>query len=302
MWFESAHVEATRDSFPEWMALWFALLSHLGSVWFVAPAVVFCYWFRDRHRFAPWLGIVTGGYAVMVGLKELFQIARPEVGPAIEPEALPTVVALLYAPAVEFETMAFPSGHALAATIVWTMLALESDVGTGRQRLAGAAVMVVLVAFSRVAVGVHYPTDVAVGALVGVGYLAIVLWLRDRVAKTGRFTPTVALFASAATLSVFAMWSSGKPDAAALLGGSLGAALAWRYARPAREPWSLGLRGFGRALFGLALLVTVALVLLVVETTVTWFAVGLAGGLVVVGLPQCLSALSTVAAQAKSTS
>ncbi|WP_440770486.1 hypothetical protein [Natronorubrum sp. DTA28] len=80
MWFESAQVEFVRDTFPEWTAFLFAFLSHLGSAWFVAPAVVLAYWFRDRHRFASWLGIVIGGYAVMLGLKGIFETPRPDVG------------------------------------------------------------------------------------------------------------------------------------------------------------------------------------------------------------------------------
>ncbi|WP_241430584.1 hypothetical protein [Natronorubrum sulfidifaciens] len=51
MWFESTQVELVRDAFPEWMAFCFAILSYLGSVWFVAPAVVLAYWFHDRYRF-----------------------------------------------------------------------------------------------------------------------------------------------------------------------------------------------------------------------------------------------------------
>lgn len=308
MWFESAHVELVRDVFPEWMAFLFAFLSYLGSVWFVAPTVVLAYWFWDRHRFASWLAIVMGGYAVMVGLKSLFATPRPGVGPAIAPESLPTLVAFLYTPAVEVHTTSFPSGHAIAATIVWTMFALETDVGTRRQRLLGAATMVALVSLSRIGVGVHYPIDVVVGAGVGVGYLACALWVRDRIASrgpnwsektaregSGHRRAATALFALAAVLSLLALQAGGGSDAAALLGGAIGALGAWTYAMPTREPWSLSPRRVGQALFGIATLAGVALVLLVTDAILAWLLVGVAGGTLVVALPRVTSAVSTVA-------
>ncbi|EMA36313.1 phosphatase PAP2 family protein [Halobiforma nitratireducens] len=324
MWFDPSHVETVRDAFPEWMAFLFAFVSYLGSVWVVAPAVVLAYWFWDRHRFAAWIGTVMGGYAVMVGLKNVFAIPRPGVGPAISPDALPTVLAFLYAPAVEVHTMAFPSGHALAGTIVWTMLALESDLGTRRQRLAAAATVITLVGFSRVGVGVHYPIDVVAGVAVGVAYLAGVLWLRGRVA--GRVTAgpchrprravtdssarpggpakvsrtdhgvrppqcraATATFAVAAALAAIAFAISETPDAAALFGGAVGAFLAWQYATPAAEPWPLSAPYVGRALFGVSALALVALVLVVTDAVFAWLFVGLAGGLLVLALPRLTS-------------
>lgn len=61
-------------------------------------------------------------------------------------------------------TSSFPSGHAASATAFATGVALEFP-------LAGALVapLAAAVAYSRVHVGVHYVSDVAVGALVGIG-------------------------------------------------------------------------------------------------------------------------------------
>ena len=298
MWFESAQVELVRDTFPEWAAFLFAVLSYLGSVWFVAPAVVLAYWFRDRHRFASWLGIVIGGYAVMLGLKGIFETPRPGVGPAITPESLPTVVALLYSPAVEVSSTSFPSGHAVAATVVWTMFALESDVGTQRQRLFGAATMVALVGFARVGAGVHFPIDVLVGTVAGVCYLLFVLTVRHRVrARSGDHAAANATFTIAAVLALAAFWTSGRPDTMALFGGCLGCLLAWQYATPSREPWPLTLQVGIRATVGIAALALVALVLLVVESLLVWLAVGLGGGLLVVGLPRLASRTAVSRAQ-----
>ncbi|WP_440770487.1 phosphatase PAP2 family protein [Natronorubrum sp. DTA28] len=228
----------------------------------------------------------------MLGLKGIFETPRPDVGPAIAPESLPTVIALLYAPAVEVSTTSFPSGHAVAATVIWTMFALESDVGTQRQRLFGAAAMVVLVGFARVGAGVHFPIDVLVGTVAGICYLLFVLTVRHRVrARHGDHAAASATVTIAAVLAAF--WTSGRPDTMALFGGCLGCLLAWQYATPSREPWPLTLQVGIHATVGIAALALVALVLLVVESLLVWLAVGLAGGLLVVGLPR-LSSRTTV--------
>ncbi|WP_440763850.1 phosphatase PAP2 family protein [Natronorubrum sp. DTA7] len=286
MWFESAQVELVRDAFPEWMAFLFALLSYLGSVWFVVPAVVLAYWFGDRHRFAPWLGIVIGGYALMFGLKGTFTTPRPGVGPAIDPESLPTVVAVLYAPAVEVSTTSFPSGHVIAATIIWTMVALESDVATKRTRLLGAAAMIVLVGVARVGAGVHFPIDVIVGVIAGVCYLSIALTVRSYARVRGEQFATSATFAVAAVLGLATVWITRQPDRMALFGGCIGALLAWQYATPAREPWPVTLQTVVHAALAIAVLVLSALMPIVSDGALVWLAVGFTAGLIVVGFPR----------------
>ena len=70
----------------------------------------------------------------------------------------------------------FPSGHALtAAAVVVALLALVQ-----RRRstiIAGACLVVLAVAFSRLALGVHYLSDVVGGLLLGLGCALGVPWL-----------------------------------------------------------------------------------------------------------------------------
>lgn len=74
-------------------------------------------------------------------------------------------------------TSSFPSGHAMSAAIVYPTVAyLASRVQkTHRARLltmSAAALLVVLISISRVYLGVHYPSDVIAGVIVGLAWSA----------------------------------------------------------------------------------------------------------------------------------
>ena len=95
-----------------------------------------------------------------------------------------------------FSGKSFPSGHSAAAAVTYAVLALL--LGRGRPRnvrnaLAGVAVgLAVLVAETRVMLGVHWFTDVLAGIAVGWGWLAVC-----SIAFGGRFLQFGAPVASA---------------------------------------------------------------------------------------------------------
>lgn len=286
MWFESAHVEAVRDAFPEWMTFLWAFFSYLGSVWFVAPAVVLAFWFSNRHRFLPWVATIIGGYALMVGTKGYLDVGRPDIGPAISPEELPTVLGVVYAPLVEVSSSSFPSGHAIAGTIIWGMLALETNVLSRRVRLVGAAAIVTLIGFSRIVLGLHYPVDVVVGIALALGYLGVILTIRGWAADHPTIDQTTATFATVTLIAALSWVIGGRPDAAALLGGAVGLWLVWIVAPPPRDPWPVSLRELGQTTFGIGGLGVVAVLLLAFDGHAVWLLVGLLGGTVVGLLPR----------------
>lgn len=74
----------------------------------------------------------------------------------------------------------FPSGHTASSFAAAFLFYREMPKRQGVPALLLAA----LIGFSRLYIGIHYPTDVIAGALIGIGIASLVrrlfyLWLRD---------------------------------------------------------------------------------------------------------------------------
>ena len=110
---------------------------------------------------------------------------------------------------------AFPSGHATTAFVVAAALILAWPRAATRWRAAaGILGLAGLVAFSRIAVGAHWPLDVLVGAAGGWTAGAIGVWLSIRLPafsepRSIRIMATIALATSLALLFV----DIGQPEA-----------------------------------------------------------------------------------------
>ena len=99
----------------------------------------------------------------------------------IRPCDINTQVQLLIARPDEFS---FPSGHTAASFTAVAALSLS-----GEKKLWKPAFMLAcLIAFSRLYLYVHYPTDILGGILVGIaagyiGYMAVSRWMERRIKK-----------------------------------------------------------------------------------------------------------------------
>jgi undecaprenyl-diphosphatase len=117
---------------------------------------------QARHWMLTLLVAVPGGMLLNVAMKLVFARARPRFD----------------APIVELASYSFPSGHAVAATLLYGMLACyltRHAAGMGKRAaiVAGAAGMVLLVAGSRLYLGAHYLSDVLAGIAEGCAWLTI---------------------------------------------------------------------------------------------------------------------------------
>lgn len=136
-------------------------------------------WVRGWRRLAAWcVGVAAAGGLVGVGMKDAVARARP---------VLPDPVAA--APGYSF-----PSGHALNSALCCGILLVVATVAAPRawrQVVAIGAVLVALTGFDRVALGVHFASDVLAGwctaAAVVLGALGAVHL--DRLRFRGRARP-----------------------------------------------------------------------------------------------------------------
>jgi membrane-associated phospholipid phosphatase len=172
----------------------------------------------------------------------------------------------IYETEVTADGFGFPSGHATAATIVWGSLAWWLDVGTKRRRIVGAAVVVALVALSRIALGVHYVTDVVAGIGVGLAYLLAIAGIRDRLDGDER---TVLWLAVALTAAGGVL--HGGQDGWLAVGAALGATIGWIATDAPIQPWAATRTTVVRSL--------------VVFVAVVGVAGGTGGALLAVGVP-----------------
>lgn len=137
-----------------WLDPVFEGLTHVGSFGLVWLLLAVAISLGSRSR--PWLGLQVGltialAEAISGGLKPLLRRDRPAES---ETDPLPLVDVPV--------TYSFPSGHATVSFACATILTFALP------RLAVPFyALAALIAFSRVYVGVHYPSDVVVGAVLG---------------------------------------------------------------------------------------------------------------------------------------
>lgn len=130
----------------------FVFISEAGYAYGVVPfdilLIVALAW-RQRLREGLFAAIAIIGSALLnLATKQIFARDRPSLWESIAPET----------------TFSFPSGHAMgSATLAWVLLLLAWHTRWRWPMVFAAAVFAVSVAFSRIYLGVHYPSDILAG-------------------------------------------------------------------------------------------------------------------------------------------
>lgn len=282
-------VDALQALFPDILAGALPVVSHLGDPAVAVGLLVLVYWFGDRQRAVRLMGVVAGGLALALLAKTAFALPRPAVGPPAPVDSLPPAIRNLYRASVYTDGYGFPSGHTVTATVTYGTLAGALDWRTPRQRYAIAAGLVVVVALTRLLLGVHYLVDVVAGAVLGIVYLVAARRVLDRFPATER--TAVGALGVGCVLGLLAVAVGGFPveelrGVGALVGGLVG------YTLPEvpRDPWPVSAGGVGRAAAALGVFGTVAGVGVLVDgplVRVLSLAVGTA---LVLGFPALLVA------------
>jgi undecaprenyl-diphosphatase len=132
-----------------------------GTVVLMIAFVAALFLWLTRHRYSAALLVAATVGAIVLNnvLKQFFDRPRPQI----------------ITWGTHALTTSFPSGHAMSAAVVYSTIAYLAARLQHRRRarvttMSVAAVLVILVCASRVYLGVHYPTDVLAGTVVGLAW------------------------------------------------------------------------------------------------------------------------------------
>lgn len=160
---------------PRWLEEMMRDLTGMGGIIILslvtAAAALYLLIRQQRGQALYLIGAVSTGIVLSNLLKLGFDRARPDLVPHGSYTAMAS----------------FPSGHSLMAAVVYLTLGAilaeaHPQVKLKFYFLGMAIAITVLVGISRVYLGVHWPSDVLAGWLVGSGW-ALLFWMGDRYLK-----------------------------------------------------------------------------------------------------------------------
>lgn len=153
-----------------WLSPVMYLASLVGGGPVAVPAALLFVFLLRRHR----RGSDAKAYAIIaLSGWALYGLAKLSIE-----RARPHVIPYLYHGAGWYS---YPSGHSTLAPIIFGLAAVLWSApwkSEGRRRafIIAASVLAFTIAFSRVYIGVHYPSDVAGGLLLGIGWSSFWYW------------------------------------------------------------------------------------------------------------------------------
>lgn len=143
-----------------WQTSEAVFLHHFGGPYVMVPAflglALYLWLRREKHLAYFTLLALAGAGALNLAMKLLFNRPRPELWPRVVQEG----------------GASFPSGHSMfAAALVTTLVLLLWRTPWRIPTLLLGILYVLVMMYSRMVLGVHFPTDVLAGALSGVAWV-----------------------------------------------------------------------------------------------------------------------------------
>lgn len=140
----------------------FKAVTFMGNAEYYILVIPLLFWLYDK-KFALRFGVFFLGNAWLNSfVKYIFRVTRPP----------------LELHKIEQGGYSFPSGHAQGSTGFWGYLAVQIK---RPWAYIAAAILCLLVAFSRVYLGVHFPHDILAGILIAIAWIVIYEFLTRKV-------------------------------------------------------------------------------------------------------------------------
>lgn len=145
---------------PHWVEETVRDITALGGpsvLTFMIVGVLAYLMLKRNYRASALVFVATlGGLIISLLLKDIFLRPRPDIIPALMVETSPS----------------FPSGHSMLSAVVYLTLGslltrLETSPKIRVYTISIAILIAIMIGLTRIMLGVHYPTDVLVGWIVG---------------------------------------------------------------------------------------------------------------------------------------
>lgn len=153
MWNDLSWVENIRGPV---LSVFFENITLLGYPTFLILFISFGYFYWEPSRFSRVAMMLFISGLINAFLKDFFQDPRPAIEFMLDPKV--------------GTTYGWPSGHSQIAVTLWGLLAYELK---DKWVSIGAVILIIMIAFSRMYLGVHDLGDVASGLIIG----AVILFI-----------------------------------------------------------------------------------------------------------------------------
>ena len=148
------------------------IITRLGGGYVLIPAAIITIFLIIRkHKEEAFLFsiILAMGLILNTSLKSILQRPRPDI-----------------APLTNETSYSFPSGHAMNSFVFYTTISFYIFRFTRKKKLSifisfASLLMILLIGFSRVYLGVHYPTDILAGYFAGFAWFATAIFMEKTI-------------------------------------------------------------------------------------------------------------------------
>lgn len=164
LWFDEAILNAINNLSTDFWNTFFVVVTQLGgvlSIIAITAGLLLILILRRKYKKAFIVGAIVGGAALLnVILKLIFERARPDLWERLVVET----------------TFSFPSGHAMASSaLALSVIFICWNTRFRWIALVVSVLFVIVIALSRLYLGVHYPTDILAGWIVSTAWLFVVI-------------------------------------------------------------------------------------------------------------------------------